>query len=127
MAKKKTKPKRKEVPSSLISSHPGTTGFGRGSPARSPNRNLSRPGPSKRSPPGSLVGSMSESSDSSHAKKKRKKTYKLHQCATCGKTWKEKSDLDSHMVTEHGQGWHCAEHSKYFKHKKGYKQHIKYS
>ena len=93
LAKKKAKPKRKEVPSSLISSHPGTIGFGKGSPARSSSRGPKRPGPSTRSPSDSPVGSTSESSDSPPAKKKGWKTYKLHQCATFGKTWKKKSDL----------------------------------
>ena len=55
----------------------------------------------------------------------RKKQIKKHQYGTCSKTSERKNDHDSHQEVAHDQGYYCGEHSKYFKHMKGYKQHLK--
>ena len=121
-----TRHKKNEVPTSIITSHLGTIGFGTTSTAASASANpVCTPSPAARPPPARSPTPSSESSVSSKPVVRRKKHIKKHQCSTCGKTFEGKSDYDSHQEVVHGQGYYCGEHSKYFKHKKGYKQHLK--
>ena len=83
------------------------------------------PSPAARPPPARSPTPSPESFVPSECVVTRKKQIKKHQCSTCSKTFERKSDHDSHKEIAHGQGYYCGEHSKYFKHIKGYKQHLK--
>ena len=83
------------------------------------------PSPAARPPPARPPTPSSESYVPSESVVRRKKHIKKHQCSTCGKTFERKNDHDSHQEVAHGQCYYCGEHSKYFRHKKGYIQHLK--
>ena len=126
-ARTATRHKKKEVPTSIITSHPGTIGFGTTSStgSASPASPVCTPSPAATPPPTRSPTPSSESSVPSECVVTRKKPIKKHQCSTCSKTFVRKSDIDSHQEVAHGQGYYCHGHSKYFKHIKGYKQHLK--
>ena len=130
-ARTATRHEKKEVPTSIITSHPGTVGFGTTSyagstsPVSASASHVCTPCLSARPSPARSPTPSSKSSVPSEPVVGRKKLIKKHRCSTCSKTFERKSNHDSHQEVAHDQGYYCGEHSKYFNHKKGYKQHLK--
>ena len=111
---------------SIITSHPGTIGFGTISSAgsTSPASPVCTPSPAATPPTTRSPTPSSESSVPSKFVVTRKKQMKKHQCSTFSKIFVRKIDHISHQEVAHDKGYYCHGHSKYFKHMKGYKQHL---